>query len=154
MKKNISETAQASLGDKKEYPTKALPAHSAQIRIPSQRPIPQLNHHVKRETEQVSKEWSEEVSHTDQVSFHLPPTSAPAADLAPKRIQRFHQKKTLAVLKKMAELHEAASLQVDHKVMVAHESNGEQKQQQAQEELWRDMIKPHVERKFQIDRFS
>ena len=147
MKKNISETAQASLGDKIEYPTKALPAQSAQIRIPTQRPIPQLNHHIKRETEQVSKEWSEEVSHADQLSFHLPPTSAPAGDLAPKRIQRFHQKKTLAVLKKMAELHGAASGQVDHKVTspLGIES---------QDELWRDMIKPQVERKFQIDRFS
>lgn len=149
MKKNISQTVQEAIGEKKRE-AKAFPA----IRIPTQRPVPQLNHHIKRETQQVTKEWTAEVSHTDQVTSHFPPTSEAAPDLAPKRIQRFHQKKTVSLLKKMVELHAAASKKVDRKVKVVAETNAQQKLEQNQDELWRDMIKPHEERQFQIGRIT
>jgi hypothetical protein len=156
MKKNITEAVQASFKEKNQDPVqdpvKALPASSSQIRIPTQRPVPQLNHRIKRKTQQVSKEWTAEVSHTDQFTSHLPPSSEAAPDLAPRRIQRFHQKKNSALLKKMVELHDSAKRKVEHKVSVVAESTSQQKLEKEQDELWRDMMKPHEERHFQIGR--
>ena len=156
MKKNVTQTAQASLPGKEDRSTstKALPVASAQIRIPSQRPIPQLNHHIKRETQQVTKEWTAEVSHTNQVSSHLAQASKVPSSLACKRIQRFHQKKTASLLKKMAELHDSARRKVDHKVTIVSETNSQELLQNNQDELWRDMMKPHEERHFQIGRIT
>ncbi len=151
MKNTITDTAQASLAEKKDHPVKVLPA-GAQIRIPTQRPVPQLKTRIKKTTEQVSKEWTAEASHTDRLSSQLPSAPDAASKLAPKRIQRFHQKKTSSLLKKMAELHDQASQKIDHKVVA--ESSSRQKLEKAQDELWRDMMKPQVERHFQIDRLT
>ena len=129
----------------------ALPAKSAQIRIPSQRPVPQLSSKKKHETQQVTKEWNEEVTHTDRVSLYLPSAQSQGKDLTPKRIQRFPLK-TSKILKKIAELQEMP--QRKHKVSRASEANEELKKQQDSDELWRDMIKPHEERHFQIGRIT
>lgn len=100
MKKNIRQTAQASFCEKHDEPSKAFPASSSQIRIPAQRPTSQIQPVTQRQTEQVTKEWSNEVSHTDHVSSQMPISSEKAPKIASKRVQRFHSKKTTAVLKK------------------------------------------------------
>jgi exonuclease VII large subunit len=152
MKKNISKTAQEMLGEKQDHPTRSLPTSSAQIRIPTQRPAAQLDHHIKHETHQVTKEWTAEATHTEQALYHLVSSYEAAPDLSPKRIQRLHLKKNL--LKKMAELHAAAGKRVDRKVNIVDQTNTQQKLEQNQDELWRDMIKPHEERQFQIGRIT
>lgn len=151
MKKNITQTAQETLEDNSHPTVKALPAKSAQIRIPSQRPVPPINSKKKHETHQVTKEWNDEVSHTDRVSLYLASTLKTGKDLAPKRIQRLSLK-TSKILKKIAELQELP--QRKHKVSKTTEVNEALKKQQDSDELWRDMIKPHEERNFQIDRIA
>ncbi|MBP7075295.1 MAG: hypothetical protein KBA81_07940 [Rhabdochlamydiaceae bacterium] len=154
MKKNIRETAQASFSDPADQTGKALPTTSSQIRLPAQRPIAQVSSSTQRQTEQVTKEWSKEVSHTDQVSSQVSVSSEKAPGLASKRVQRFHSKKTMTVLKKMAELNESARRNIEHNVSVVAESSEQEKLEQSQDELWRDMIKPHEERQFQIGRIT
>lgn len=154
MKKNVTQTAQASMGGKPESQVKSLPAASAQIRIPTQRPVPQLNHHIKRTTQQVTKEWTPEVTHTDRVSSYLSPEASEGQDLSHRRIERFHQRKTASLLRKIAELHEASSRKVDNKVSRVDEEDAQKKKENDSDELWRDMIKPHVERHFQIGRIT
>ncbi len=154
MKKNIRQTAQASLPDQQDLPSKALPASSSQIRIPAQRPTPQIQPVTQRQTEQVTKEWSKEVTHTDHVSSQVAISSEKAPKIASKRVQRFHSKKTTAVLKKMAELHESARRNIEHNVSVVGETDEQEKLEQSQDELWREMIKPHEERQFQIGRIT
>ena len=154
MKKNIRQTAQASLSDQPDQAGKALPLSSSQIRIPAQRPTPQVQPSTQRQTEQVTKEWSKEVSHTDQVSSQVPISSEKAPGLASKRVQRFHSKKTTAVLKKMTELHESARRNIEHNVSVVAETSEQELLEQSQDELWREMIKPHEERQFQIGRVT
>lgn len=141
MKKNVVETFKTLLKDKKAGASKPLPAGSAQIRVPTQRPMPQLNHHIKRETQQVSKEWSGEVAHTDELLSQLPQTSKQAPTLSSKRIQRFPN------LRKKLERSEERSLQK----MTASQSKTETSDS---DELWRDMIKPHEERHFRIGRIT
>jgi hypothetical protein len=154
MTKKISETAQSSLEaaskDAEEHPTQKLPVTSAQIRVSAQRPLPQLNSHVKREMHQVTKEWTSEVLHTDQLCPSCKPTTQAKQKLSPQRIQRFHQKKTRSLLKQMAEMHELAIR--NEGLQMVTETNLPQKR--PEDELWRDMIKPREERLFQIDRFS
>jgi hypothetical protein len=150
MEDNVAQTAQASLLKKNGRPTKALPATSAQIRIPTQRPVSQSDHHIKRKTEHVTKEWTAEVAHTDKLSPQLPLATDTQPALAPKRIQRLHQKITIALLKKMAELHSTARTQVDCKVA----AKSSPQHHHDQDELWRDMMKPHEERHFQIGRIT
>ena len=154
MEDNVTQTAQASFLEKNRRPARAfpraLPAASAQIRIPTQRPVSQFDHHIKRQAQQVTNEWTAEVAHTDKLSSQLPATTKTPPDLAPKRIQRFYQKITTTLLKKMVELHNAARKQVDCKVA----AKSSPQLQQNQDELWRDMIKPHEERHFQIGRIT
>lgn len=152
MKKNIFQTVQARLPEQNDQASKALPATSAQIRIPTQRPVPHLNHHIQRETKQVTKEWTTEVSHTDTLSPQLTTAPKKSADLAPKRIQRLHIKKMSTLLRKMAELHETSRKKVSQKVSVVDES--QKKLEHKQDELWRDMMKPHEERQYQIGRIT
>lgn len=151
MKNNITQTAQISMGEKPDTKAKALTVRGAHIRIPTQRPIPQLDHHIKRETQQVTHEWSEEVAHTNRVSSHLPVSRPATKEFVQRRIERFHQKKTINLLKKMAELHESTSRK---KVSITREKSAQQKLENDSDELWRDMIKPHEERQFQIGRIA
>ncbi len=152
MKKNITQTAQERLPEKNDQAAKALPASSAQIRIPTQRPVPQLNNHIERQTKQITKEWTSEVSHTDTLSSQFTAAPKKSTELAPKRIQRLHSKKMSTLLRKMAELHESSRKKVTQKVSVMEEP--EKKLEQKQDELWRDMMKPHEERHYQIGRMT
>ena len=154
MKKNIRETAQASLQGQDDLPGKALPASSSQIRISEKRPVPQVRSSIQRQTQQVTKEWSAEVSHTSQVSSQVNASSDKAPKLASKRVQRFHSKKTSAVLKKMAELHDSASKNMERSVSIVDETNEQKMLEKSHDELWLDMIKPHEERQFQIGRIT
>ncbi len=154
MKKNITQTAQASLSGQDEQPGKAFPASSSQIRTSAERPVPQMCSSIQRQTEQVTKEWSAEVSHTDQVSSQVSTSSGKAPKLASKRVQRFHSKKTSAVLKKMAELHDSASKNMEHSVSIVAETSEQKMLEKSHDELWLDMIKPHEERQFQIGRIT
>jgi hypothetical protein len=145
MEDNVTQTAQASL-EQNRRPAKTSSFASAQIRLPTQRPASQHDHHIKRETQQVTKEWTAEVAHTDRLSPQLPAVKATSPILAPKRIQRLHT----SLLKKMAELRSTARINVDRKVA----AKSSPQQSQTQDELWRDMIKPHEERHFQIGRIT
>jgi hypothetical protein len=142
---NISQTALASLDEnrKQSRAYKALPSSTS--RVPSQRPAPQTFSKKQRKTEQVTKEWTSEATHADKFSSQLPAPLDQAGDLSPKKIQRFHIKKTRAVLQKMKELHEKAQKSVTNQVSVS-----EQPLENGQDELWRDMMKPHEERHFRI----
>ena len=152
MEDHVTQTAQASLMEVAQHPTKALPSTSAQIRIPTNRPVSQSKPQVKREAKQVTKEWTTEVAHADQFSTQLPADTKILPHLAPSRIQRFHQQIISTLLKKMVELHNTARQKVDCKV--ADKSSVQQKLQHDHDELWRDMIKPHEERHFQIGRIT
>lgn len=54
----------------------------------------------------------------------------------------------------MAELHESARRNIEHSVSVVDETDEQEKIEQSQDELWREMIKPHEERQFQIGRVT
>lgn len=151
MKKNITQTAQESIGEKPEKVVKAISSKSAQIRIPSQRPIAQWASKKRHTTQQVTKEWSDEVSQTDRATLYLPSSKESGKDLAPKRIQRFPLK-TSKILKKIAELQGLPRRK--HKISKSTEADEVLKKQQDSDELWRDMIKPHEERHFQIGRLT
>lgn len=152
MKKNIIQTVQEHLPEQQGQAPKALPATSAQIRVPTQRPAVQLNNKIKRQTKQVTKEWTSEVSHTDSLSSQFASAPQKSTELAPKRIQRFHIKKMSSLLRKMVELHEGAGKKVSQKVSVVDES--QKKPEEKHDELLRDMMKPHEERHYQIGRLT
>src|SRR3569832_942036 len=143
MQKDIIQTVQDHLPGQNDQVGKALPATSAQIRIPRQRPVAQLNNHVERKTKQVTKEWTSEVSHTNTLSSNFSTAPKKRAELAPRRIRQLPIKRMSTLLKKMIELHEESHKKLSKKVSVVKSS--QKKIEQKQDELWLDMMKPHEE---------
>ncbi len=153
-KQDVSKTARASLSEQKCEEAKALSPLMARIRIPTKRPssTPPLTN--KKSPLQATKKGSSEVACTDIVSSHLPNHPESSGNPISKRVHRWHSKKTATVLKKIGEAHEAKDRKLGEKISIVSETTPEQQLQSEQDELWRDMMKPHEERNFQISRIT
>ena len=151
--KDLSKTVLASLDkNKQKTASQAISAHRSQIRLPSQRPQPQTDSKKRHNTTQlVTKEWKPEVAHTTEVSSHLSTQPETPHDLPPKKIQRFHLKKTKDILQKMKELHEKAK---GMGAFVVKNPKNKAKLEADQDEEWRDLMKSREERHFHIGRIT
>jgi len=154
MKRNLSKTVHDSVKEKVEVKWDTLTKASAPIRMPKQRPISHKKPEKSHQVQQVTREWNEEATHTDRAASYLPTEEARAKSLAPKRIQRFQQRKAAMLLKKLVEMQQSARQKLGRKVLAQHEEDPEKKLDLQREELWRDMLKPHEERQFQIGRIT
>ena len=148
---DVSKTAQELFQEqtKAQRLSKPLPASSSQIRTSSQAPCCLSDSKKKRIAQQVSGEWTEEATHTEQIT--VPIDRRIIADLAPKRVQRLHLKGPRAALKEMVRL-EAGSRQKMGKVSKGLEVSQGESVKSSQDQLWRDLLKTQEERVFQIDR--
>lgn len=150
MEKETADKLRASLPTKKSNSAKPISKSSAQIRISIQRPkaLKALSSQSKHHT--VTEKWTDKVIRKDSLTSLAIKTSDAPSHLTSQRVQRFHPKKTASTLEEMVELQERCGQKIDLKVTVSQNA----REKQDQDELWRDMIKPHVERQFQIDRIA
>lgn len=153
---HITETAKALLEENKKQvqePKNSSPLKS-QLRIPTQRPTAHQPLQKQRATQHVTKEWTPEVAHTHEISSHFSSTTKSAGSLKIKQVRSFPFKKAKEILQKIKEMHTKESCKVGKRISIIHETTAQQKEQSDQNELWKEMIKTHEERHFQIGRIT
>lgn len=103
---------------------------------------------------QISKESTLEVIHVDHVSSHFSPPIYKACNLLDRKVQRFHLKKLETLLQKLVEMESNPARKVAKKVSINQDKDLQQTSSNSQDELWRDMMRPHEERHYQIGRIT
>lgn len=153
---HITETAKSLLekSEKQAREPKNSSPLKSQLRIPTQRPTVHQPLRKQRATQHVTKEWTPEVTHTHEISSNFSSTSKNAGSLKTKQIRPFFLKKAKEILQKIKERHTEESCKVGKRISIIHETTAQQKEQSDQNELWKEMIKTHEERHFQIGRIT